>query len=209
MVDRHGPGMLRVALRFLVLLVPAALYVASPFWAAWRLREAVRNGDLAAIERKVEWEAVRSSLKSSLARHAQLLPQITAAGEQIEPTLWQRLKSAMGATMLDRFIDNYVTPAGLPRLYQFRRVWNEQVNGEPDEASLTGRERFKRFYARVIRAEFQALTRVEIEVADKHVPERRYVSVLELVGLEWKLTSLRVVTADNRRAETGKAPPIQ
>jgi hypothetical protein len=201
--------MLKILLRVLILVVPAALYIASPFWAAWRLREAVRAGDVATIEQKVEWESVRASLKSSLARHAQLLPEATAAGEQVSPTLWQRIKSAFGATMLDRFIDNYVTPAGLPRLYQFRRVWNEQVNGEPDEASLTGRERFKRFYARVIRAEFQALTRAEIEVADKHVPERRYVSVLELVGLEWKLTSLRVVSANGRRAETREGPSVQ
>jgi hypothetical protein len=200
--------MLKVFLRALVLIVPAALYIASPFWAAWRLREAVRTGDVATIEQKVEWESVRASLKSSLARHAQLLPEATAAGEQVSPTLWQRIKSAFGATMLDRFVDNYVTPGALPRLYQFRKSWNEQVKGDP-EAELNWRERFKRFYARVVRAEFQTLTRVEIEIIDKHAPDRHYVSNLELIGLEWKLTRLSVVSAAGRRAEMPDLLPVQ
>jgi hypothetical protein len=201
--------MLKILLRVLILVVPAALYIASPFWAAWRLREAVRAGDVATIEQKVEWESVRASLKSSLARHAQLLPEATAAGEQVSPTLWQRIKSAFGATMLDRFIDNYVTPGALPRLYQFRKTWNEQISGDANEAQLSSRERFKRFYARVVRAEFQTLTRVEIEIADKHAPDRHYVSNLELIGLEWKLTRLSVVSANGRRAEMPDLLPVQ
>lgn len=200
--------MLKFVLRLLLLVLPAALYIASPFWAAWRLREAVRTGDVATIEQKVEWESVRASLKSSLARHAELLPEATAAGEQVNPTLWQRVKSAFGASMLDRFIDSYVTPAALPRLYQFRKTWNEQVAGDP-ETQLSWRERFKRFYARVVRAEFQTPTRVEIEIIDKNVAERRYVSQLELIGLEWKLTSLRVVSAGDRRAEMPDLLPVQ
>jgi hypothetical protein len=201
--------MLKVVLRVLLLLVPAALYIASPFWAAWRLREAIRTGDVATIEQKVEWEAVRLSLKNSLLRNARLLPQATAAGEQVQPTLWQRIKAAMGASMLDRFIESYVTPVGVPKLYQYRKVWNEQINGDPAEAALSSRERFRRFYARIKRAEFVTPTRVEIEIADKHFLDRHYIGVMELVGLEWKLTSLRVVSANGRRAETREGPSVQ
>ena len=57
-------------------------------------------------------------------------------------------------------------------------------------------ERIKRFWARITRAEFQTLTRVEIEVEDAKVADRRYVSVMELDGLGWKLTGLRVIAVD-------------
>ncbi|HXF55930.1 MAG TPA: DUF2939 domain-containing protein, partial [Hyphomicrobiaceae bacterium] len=190
--------MLKVFLRIAILIVPAALYVASPFWAAWNLREAIRTNDIALLERKVDWEGVRSSLKSSLARQPELLSAAQAAGERISPTLWQRIKWTLGATMLDRFIDSYVRPEALPRLYQYRTEWKQQAPGDPGQAQPSGRERFRQLYARIVRAEFQTLTRVEIEIVDRHVADLRYVSNLELIGLEWKLTSLRVVSVKAR-----------
>jgi len=198
--------MAKVLLRIAILIVPAALYVASPFWAAWNLREAVRTNDIALLERKVDWDGVRASLKTSLARHPELLSEAQAAGERISPTLWQRIKWALGATMLDRFIDNYVRPEALPRLYHYRK---QQAAGDPGEPQLGARERFRQLYARIVRAEFQTLTRVEIEIADHYVADLRYVSNLELIGLEWKLTSLRVVAVKDRRAAMGEGPSVR
>jgi len=189
--------MRRLLLCAILLAAIAGLYAASPFRAAWVLREAIREGDRATIERKVEWDSVRASLKASLAQHTQLLQEGTAAGAEIRPTVWQRVKSAMGATMLDRFIETYVTPDGLPKLYSYRKLWNEKVKGAPDEGQLTLAERFVRLSARVKRIGFRSLGRVEIEVADRNVPERRYVSQMELAGIEWKLVSVRVVTAED------------
>lgn len=168
-------------------------YVASPFVSAWSLREAVMRGDAVAIEPRVEWASVRQTLKSSLAREANLLPIATEAGAAVRPTMWQRVKSAFGSSMLDRFIETYVTPEGLPKLMDYRRTWKETTSLAPIEPEPASRlERMKRFWDRVKRAEFVTPTKVVIEIVDKNEPDRRYVSVMEMQGLGWRLTGLEV-----------------
>lgn len=186
----------RLTLAALVLTLAATAYVASPFLAAWSLREAIKSKDIATIERKVAWNSVRASLRASLAGHAQLLPEVNAAGEAIKPTMWQRVKSAFGASMLDRFVETYVTPQGLPQLYSYRKTWRESVKGEPAEpdADKPRLERFKAFIDRVEKAEFQSLTRVEVVVRDRNAADRSYLSRFELQGFEWRLTHLEVLS---------------
>jgi hypothetical protein len=189
-------------------------YIASPFVSAWSLREAVKRGDTAAIESKVTWPTVRQTLRDSLANHANLLPMANAAGAEVRPSIWQRVKSAFGATMLDRFIETYVTAEGLPKLFDYKRMWNETVPGaavaEVEPASRL--ERFKLFWARIHRAEFQSLTKVEMEIADRKMPDRHFVSVMELDGFGWKLTGLRVITVDPAKRLTeleGRAAEVR
>lgn len=185
--------MRRLFLAAFVVLIGGGLYVLSPFWAAWTLREAIKAGDTKTIERKVVWEGVRQSLRASIAGNSQLLPEANSVGETIRPSLWQRVKTAFGASMLDRFIESYVTPEGLPKLFRYRRTWNGTMKGEPDEDAMAFTERARRFYSRVTRAEFKSTTVVEIEMADKNTPARRYITTMELHGTEWKLAALRVV----------------
>lgn len=185
----------RLLLSCLLLQMLAAGYIASPFVSMWNLREAITHNDTAGIETRVEWASVRSSLRASLADHANLYPLAAAAGEKVQPSLWQRVKGAFGATMLDRFIETYVTPEGLPKLFDYRTTWREAVTNETIEPEATGRiDRIKQFWSRIKRAEFKSLTRIELEIADRNVASRHYGSTLELDGLGWKLTSLRITT---------------
>ena len=177
-------------------LIAGFIYIAAPFYTAWSLREAIRTADTATLERKIEWDSVRTSLKASLIRHANLVPEINDEASSNKPGLWQRVKVAFGQSMIDSFVERSVTPTGLPKMFEARRTFNAKVRGEPErEASLTRMERFKQFWSRLQRAEFQSLTRLEIEVKDRRAPDRHYVSLLEMKGLEWKLTELRVVAA--------------
>lgn len=201
----------RLLLLTIMCLALAVAYVASPFVSAWNLREAIKRGDTAAIETRVAWPTVRQTLKASLAGESNLLPVATDAGAAVKPSLWQRVKGAFGASMLDRFIETYVTPEGLPQLFDYRRMWHETVTGEAAVIEATSRvDRFKQFWARIKRAEFQSLTRVEIEMADRKVADRRFISVMELDGLGWKLTALRVVSLDatQRLAELARQASI-
>jgi hypothetical protein len=181
-------------LSFLAFLVGTA-YVASPFMAAWNLREAVKAGNVEAVQGKVQWDTVRASLKTSLAKHPELFAEATMAGENVKPTMWQRIKSTFGVTMMDRFIESYVTPEGLPKLFQYRQAWRDNVSGDTAQLAATPRlERMKQFYDRIKRAEFQGFRKVEIEMQDRKNPDRRYVSTMELIDFDWKLTSLRVIS---------------
>lgn len=188
----------RAAVLGVVLVVLATIgYVLSPFRAAWVLREAIASGDKATVAQKVEWESVRASLKASLMKNAALLPEINAAGEQIQPTLWQRVKAMFGATMVDRFVESYVTPEGLPKLFTYRQTLVKTMTGKTPEppANADAFEKLKAFYARVRRAEFKSLTSIEFEIADGGDPNRRYVSLMRLDGTEWKLSQLSIVIA--------------
>lgn len=178
---------------FGLLTVAGATYVASPFLAAWSLREAVRTADTATLARKIDFDGVRTTLRQSLGEHAELYGFATEAGRTVKPTIWQRVKSAFGASMIDRFIETYITAEGLPKLHEAKITWNEKVRGRPSAETLAWRERIRVYFERVKRAEFLSLTRVDIEMADEHHPDRHYVSTMQLVGTEWKLVALRVI----------------
>lgn len=184
------------------ILTAVSLYIVSPFWTAWSIREAVKSGDVATLRSKVDWNSVRPALRESIARHAQLLPAAVDVGRAIQPTLWQRIKFLFGETMLDRFMARYISPQGLPQLYQLKQGYRTRIKGLENEDLLPLRERVRRFLRRIRRAEFVSLTLVEIEVADRDDPTRHVVGTMSLVGFEWKLTGIRVKDAQPQRSDS-------
>jgi Protein of unknown function (DUF2939) len=188
-----------------LVVLAGIIYITTPFVAAWSLREAVRNGDVEAVRGRVQWDTVRVTLRDSLAKHADLFTDAELAGSDVKPSLWQRIKGAVGGTMMDRFIESYVTPEGLPKLFQLRQTWRETVQNDLAEtAKLSRVERFKAVYHRVKRAEFKGLTTFEVEMADRRSTTRRYVSTMELIDYQWKLTGLRVIAVDARAERLAK-----
>jgi Protein of unknown function (DUF2939) len=179
----------------LSLIVLAALFVAYPFFTAWSIREAMQSGDSDYLERKIEWDSVRASLRQSLSEVA-LAPAASGAPDQPEtadkPGLWQRIKASVGKRALDGIVDNYVTPDGLPQLFGVRNAYRE-VSGEAAELrALPWYRRLADFWSRLKRAEFKTPSAFEVEMADRNDPSRHYIGLLELRGAEWKLTDLRV-----------------
>ena len=196
--------MARLLVKAFCVLALAAAYIGLPFWTAFSIREAVKTGDTAFLEAKVEWRSVRETMRQSLTAHALDLPETEALEAGAAPAsrgLWQRVKDSVksyaGRRVVDTFVDSYVTPAGLSQMYEVRRMYREKIKGEADDAITLPRfERMKRAWARVKRAEFLSLTAFEIEMQDRFNPERSYVGLLELRGIEWKLSELRVRARD-------------
>ena len=105
------------------------LYGISPYFSFWRFTVALRSGDRAAINSRVDFPAVRASLKKQLAaRFAQ-----AAAGHK----RWSKL----GPTLIDAIVDAYATPDGiaailanpgalrnLQTLHEFRFSADKNVN---------------------------------------------------------------------------------
>jgi Protein of unknown function (DUF2939) len=85
------------------LLVPL-VYAASPYVSFWRFTEAVRSGDSAAISSRVDFPAVRGSLKKQLVARF--------AGTSASHKRWLNL----GPTLIDAIVDAYVTPDGIAAL---------------------------------------------------------------------------------------------
>jgi hypothetical protein len=190
-----------VKVLILVLLPLAIAYAAWPIYSALEIREAVIAGDTATLNRKVEWEALRASLKASIT--PETIARLMADPDAPPPTLWQRIKAAVAPTMADSVIERYVTPEHLPVLLGYRRIYRGTVRpalGLKEPPSVlagtwldgTAFDRFASFWVRVRRAVFMSPTRFVLEVEDKYRPGRQFVGTLELKGYDWKLTGLSV-----------------
>ncbi len=185
--------MKRLLFKITLLTLAIAAYIASPFAAAWSIREAVRNGDAAYLEHKIDWPAVRVTLAPTIGQLILDVPDPERA-PVTDPGLWQRFKAYMGQGAVNRAVESYVTPEGLTKLFNYRKMYRDYVAGQPDESKLTVSERMKRTWARVKRAEFTSLTTFEIDMADKHDPDRVYLAKLALEGINWKVKELRIKT---------------
>lgn len=188
--------MKKLLIAILALVLPALAYIASPFVTAWSIREAMRVGDAAYLEAKLEWPRVRETLRESLTEYAIGPATIAAPGTQTaRPGLWTRIKNSLSRSAIDNMIQSYVTPEGLPQLFGARQFYRENISGEAAAvAALPWHERLKGFWSRIKRAEFHSPTEFEIEMADRNDPTRHYIGLLKLRGLEWKLTELRLRT---------------
>jgi DUF2939 family protein len=93
-------------IRWLVILCVVLLlvYGASPYFSFWRFATAVRSRDAAAINARVDFPAVRASLKKQL---------VTRFANQ---TTGHKRWINLGPTLIDAIIDAYVTPEGIAAL---------------------------------------------------------------------------------------------
>lgn len=173
-----------------------AAYVASPFHAAWSLREAMKSGDQAYLANNIQWPTVRQTLRSSLhemADPAASSPTLASSTAQPRRGLWSRIKSYATRKTVDGLVDSYANPQDLPQLFSYGQTYRSVVHGAPEPKTLANLPtRVREFWSRIRRAEFRSLTAFELEMADRHTPDRHYSGLLELQGLSWRLTELRV-----------------
>ena len=173
-------------------ILTAVAYVGAPFVTAWNIREAVRNGNSAYLTTAIEWPSVRETLKPSIVRIALDLPNPDQTTTSASPSVWQRMKAYWGQGAVDRLVDSYVTPEGLPQLFTMHKAYRDYVSGDDGTNALPILERVSRAWSRVKRAEFTGFATFEIDMADKKDPSRLYLGKLELTRIGWKLTELRL-----------------
>ena len=87
-----------------ICIVVLLLYGASPYFSFWRFTVALRSGDTAAISARVDFPAVRESLKK------QLIARFS------HPGTGHKRWSKLGPTLIDALVDAYATPEGLAML---------------------------------------------------------------------------------------------
>jgi hypothetical protein len=88
----------------LVCIFLLLVYGVSPYFSFWRFTGALRSGDSAALSSRMDFPAIRASLKKQLvARFAQGTPG-------------NKWWSNLGPTLIDAIVDAYVTPEGIAAL---------------------------------------------------------------------------------------------
>ena len=117
---------MRRLIKVFILALPLALaYAAWPVHSALEIREAIVAGDTATLNRKIDWEALRLSLKSSIS--PETLARLMEDPDAPKPSLWQRIKAVVAPSMAEGIIDRYVTPEHLPVLLGYRRIYRGTV----------------------------------------------------------------------------------
>src|SRR5262245_8454243 len=167
-----------------VALIVAALlaaYVAWPVYTVARLRNAMIAGDSAVLAARIDWEAVRRSLKASMS--AEAMARFAADPDAPAPTTWQSIKRTV-APRLGWVIDRYATPEYLPVLLGYYRFWRGTVRpmlmSEPPTALagtfLAGSvpDRCASFLRRLRRAAFLSPAKMVVEIEGKYTYSLRF-----------------------------------
>ena len=101
-------GQLIAAIAIIVALL--LIYGASPYYSIWRFGGALRAHDMDALAARVDFDAVRASLKQQIRDHF-----LGVLAKKKKDRLAQFLTAATD-NPLDRIIDAFVTPEGLAAL---------------------------------------------------------------------------------------------
>jgi hypothetical protein len=111
-----------------LLVAPVAAYVASPYIAAYSIKEAVVKGDTAKLARSVDFPRVRESLTIQF-------NQALMNDSEIQNSPFSGFVMAIGQSVVKNTLESYVTPTGITQMIQNRFP-------EQGEAKFTGTTEF-------------------------------------------------------------------
>ena len=88
-----------------------ALWIAWPYYAAYSLFIAFRDGDVSVLEDRVAWDSVRQGLRGDL--NVSFLGTLTADLKKDDPFAIGPLAMVLGPAIINQVIDNYLTPQAI------------------------------------------------------------------------------------------------
>ena len=118
--------MKRIAL--VVLLAWLGFFVGWPAWSGYRIKTAIENEDAALLDSKIDFPAVRASLKPVVTAEvertiARALKDAGALGGLIS----NKVRSDLAGRMVDNAIDSVVTPANIIQISHDRKSIREAI----------------------------------------------------------------------------------
>lgn len=164
------------------LLIAWAIFIVSPFIALARLGQALQARDVAAVEERVDFRAVRLSLTKQI-----LSEYLRATGQGQQLTGFSR-NAAMsaGATLADPLVAQFVTPDALYRL--MRGSLPQEVSGDAEADGpafdLTSTDQAWRIF---LASESRGFTNILVPVPPDRSNAEQYRLHLRLKGLTWRL----------------------
>jgi tetratricopeptide (TPR) repeat protein len=173
---------------FAILALAGGYYVLSQYHAAGALRDALQSGNAIDLDRLVDFDSVRASLKQQA--------RTLASG----PGAPSDMAVADALAILDKSIELYVTPNGVSNLVskhndEFSKQDTDQALSPDEAASIVNS-----FIAQPVRAQGLASPTdfvLQTDVANLH---------LTLRGLSWKLTRIDIRPDLPSPSDAGGAP---
>jgi hypothetical protein len=109
----------------LICVLISVCWIAWPYYAAYDLATALRDGDSIALENRVAWDSVRQGLRADL-------NAILMRGVGSDSGASSGLAAILGPAIINQMIEGYVTPQGMASLMRPR---NAASTSERSDAS--------------------------------------------------------------------------
>lgn len=164
-------------------LIGGYIYL-SPYLAVNSLKSAIENRDSEAIEKQVDFPALRASLKEQA--KASMLKSLQ---EEMSTNPFAALGMALAGPMVDSMVDATVTPAGLRQLLASGSLpdANRQNTGEQvGEVSAPSRDSFKS-----VSMAYQSFNRFHVSIKPNEADLQPIKLLLSRDGLvNWRLNGI-------------------
>lgn len=103
----------------LVLCLLLAFYVGWPLWSAYKIHSSLEANDTQTLERKVDFDSVRASLKPVVAAEVDRVLD-RAGGGGVGQILGGALKQQLGPQLVETILTSFVTPRQVGEIYSRR-----------------------------------------------------------------------------------------
>jgi Protein of unknown function (DUF2939) len=175
-----------VARSFLALIVLWGIYVASPFVALYRFAKAVEAKDLAAIEERVNFRALRTSLTSQV-----IAEYLVATGRESELKGSRRQAAVgIGATIADPLVAQYLTPEALANFLEDPRVAAAGASQPSVASQAISLDSLYDAWRLFITAETRGLRAIAFALPVDRPADEQFRFQLRLSGITWRLVGI-------------------
>ncbi len=186
---------MRSAVIFVVVLI--LCWIAWPYWAAYDLARAIRDGDTAEVAQAVDWESVRGGLSTDFKA---LLAETVGGKSGSAGALGSVIAAFAGPTIVDQMVEKVVNPDTLALLVR-KRAMDETAAPAPAAAQPAPAAKAPSSggidYRAVRYAFFTGPATFEIDVA-RHPDDEPLGLVFSYEG-RWKLSRIDLPLGDLRR----------
>ena len=176
----------------LALLLGWVAYLVSPYWAIYRLAEAVERGDIGAVAARVNLKALRVSLAKQIG--ADLAATERTGGLSASDA---QLAASAALALADPFLDEIITADGIVRL--LRTGASGEVGAGSPFSQGGGGVSFDDLDDFMAASTWRGFRNVYINLPPDEPREDRFRLQFRLGNLKWRLVSLELPTALRKR----------
>jgi len=192
----------------------AILFLVWPYYTLLELAQAVRAGDAPTISRLVDWDRVRTSVKSQVQAHFEALPKTGAESSIAGRNLGGGAGgNAFTLALANTMVDKMLTSEGIARLAQIRRAMSTPVRStrrsRVNESSRKPR-RYSRLWRRIKFAFFVSPIHFRFDLSASGrtgTSDRAALTVMLMFkGTGWQVSDMRLPQPSSRMALSAQNP---
>lgn len=179
----------KLKISIIVLVSVILIYLlASPYWAIYKIRQAIIKQDSVTLARYIDFPSVRQDMKDQF--KAQIAQKISL--DSSAEGGFAALGTLLASSMADKMVDVMVSPQGLTLLLQGKKLKQQLEQAQPlpteSEQQMHLEEQTQKISYHSHYESFNQLA-VELYAAEQHATTT---VILQRQGLSWKVTQIQL-----------------